>query len=83
MQPVHYRHRMDTFIENLAIGINLPQESIKPDIKLVEIPNWDSLAILTTLSMLDMEYGVTVSGTELQNCNTVEDLFNLVQERKG
>jgi acyl carrier protein len=74
---------MDTFIENLAIGINLPEDSITPEIKLVELPNWDSLAILTTLSMLDMEYGVTVTGTELQNCNTVEDLFNLVQERKG
>jgi acyl carrier protein len=74
---------MDTFIENLAIGINLPEDSITPEIKLVELPNWDSLAILTTLSMLDMEYGVTVTGTELQNCNTVEDLYKLVQERKG
>mgnify|MGYP000551064301 CR=1 FL=1 len=74
---------MDTFIENLAIGINLPEDSITPEIKLVELPNWDSLAILTTLSMLDMEYGVTVTGTELQNCSTVEDLYKLVQERKG
>ena len=74
---------MDTFTENLATCINSPGLKIQPEDKLVDLPNWDSLAILTTLSMLDMEYGVTMAGAELQNCNTVNELFKFVEERKG
>ncbi|MGA1205861.1 MAG: acyl carrier protein [Opitutales bacterium] len=74
---------MDTFIENLSMGLNAPDLTILPDNRLADLPNWDSLAILTTLSMIDMEYRVTLTGTDLQNCNTVADLFAMVEKRKG
>ncbi len=73
---------METFINNLVEGINSQGLIIQSNHKLVELPNWDSLAILTTLSMLDMEYGVTLSGTELQNCGTVAELYGIVEQRK-
>jgi len=48
-----------------------------------DLPNWDSLAILTVLSMLDQKYGVTLSGAEIQNCERVADLYTCVMERSG
>ena len=74
---------MESFIQNLADAINATDATISPADKLTDLPNWDSLAILTTIAMLDMEYGVTISGTELQNCATVADVHTLVETRKS
>ena len=71
---------MDEFLKNLATALNKPELEINPEDKLQDLPNWDSLAILTTLSMLDEEYDLTLTGTELQACDSVSDLYTKVQE---
>ena len=71
---------MEAFLNQLAEALNAPDANLQSGTKLVDLPNWDSLAILTTISMLDMEYEVTVTGTELQTCVTVDDIFKLVEE---
>lgn len=74
---------MEDFLTNLADALNQPGAEFTPGQKLQDLPNWDSLAILTTLSMLDQEYDVTMSGAELQTCDTVADLYNKVQDLKA
>lgn len=70
---------MEAFLTYFADAINLPDQVIDPESKLRDLPNWDSLAILMTISMLDIEYGQTVSGTQLQACTTVSDVFRISQ----
>jgi acyl carrier protein len=72
---------METFIKNLAEALNQPETEIAAGKKLSELPNWDSLAILTTLSMMDAEYGVSLSGLELQSCESVADLYAKLSDR--
>ena len=74
---------MNAFIDNFASAIGLPAEGILPETKLADLQNWDSLAILTTLSMVDLEYNVSLKGLDLQNCTTVADIFLLINERGG
>jgi acyl carrier protein len=74
---------MEDFLNNMADALNQPGAKFTPEQKLQDLPNWDSLAILTTLSMMDQEYGVVMSGAELQSCDTVADLFAKVQELKS
>jgi len=54
-----------------AVAVNL-------DTPLKDIPQWDSMAILTTLAMVDTEYGVQVSGVEIQRARLVRDLMTAV-----
>ena len=74
---------MNAFIENFASAIGLPAEGILPETKLADLQNWDSLAILTSLSMIDLEYNVSLKGLDLQNCTTVSDIFLLVNAKGG
>jgi acyl carrier protein len=37
--------------------------------------------VLTIIAMVDTNYAVTVSGNDLENSRTVEDLFALVESR--
>lgn len=72
---------MEEFLKNLADALNQPDADLAPGQKLRDLPVWDSLAILTTLSMVDQEYNVTLSGTDLQSCDTVADIFTKVREQ--
>jgi acyl carrier protein len=42
------------------------------------LPNWDSLAVLSFVAMVDSKFGTTVKGTDLVKCETVNDLVALL-----
>lgn len=42
-----------------------------------EIEHWDSLANLSILAMIDIEYNTSIKADELIECKTIEDVFNL------
>ena len=50
--------------------------------KVADFGSWDSLAILSTIAMLDTHYGIRVNATDLEGLETVGDLEQLVSERK-
>ena len=49
-----------------------------------ELPVWDSLAALSTLSAVDTVFGIQMSGEQLKACQTIQDVFDLaVRVRNG
>ena len=46
-----------------------------------EYPEWDSLAYLSVIAMLDEEYGVQIEGSEFKKLKTVGDLFAAVEKK--
>ena len=66
-------------IEDNVYGIT--PGSLRPETALASIPQWDSLAVLTMLAQFDSEYGVQVSGTDMQRCNSISDLFSTVTSK--
>ncbi|MEX0331031.1 MAG: acyl carrier protein [Puniceicoccaceae bacterium] len=74
---------MSEFLTNFAEAANVVDTDLQMETRLVDLPNWDSLAILMTISMLDMDYGVNVTGTELQNCATVGDIHSLMEGKRS
>ena len=47
-----------------------------------DLDEWSSLLSLSIIAMCDEEYSVKVTGDDIKNAETVEDLFNLVKSRK-
>jgi len=45
------------------------------------IEEWDSLAALSTISMIDDEFGVTINNKDLRSVETLDELYRLVTER--
>ena len=50
--------------------------TLETDLSLLD--EWDSIAILSAIVMLDEEFGKTVKGVDLKACKTVADLVNLM-----
>ena len=74
---------MPEFLTHFAEAANVPDAGLDMETRLVDLPNWDSLAILMTISMLDLDYGVNVTGTELQNCTTIGDIHALMEGKRS
>lgn len=53
-------------------------EEIKADTEFKNLDEWGSLVALAVIAFVKTEYGKTVTGKEIRECNTVKDLFNLV-----
>ena len=51
---------------------------IQFDTKFHNLDEWSSLVGMTILAMAKVSYGKTISGEELKQCVTVEDVYNLI-----
>lgn len=47
-----------------------------------ELEEWSSLSGMSILAMSKTQYGKTISGAELKACETVEDVFNLINSKQ-
>jgi len=70
---------LKTFIQDFSDLFDETDPSeIKADTVFKELDEWSSLIALSVIAMVDEEYDVTLKGNDIRNCNTVEDLFNIV-----
>ena len=58
------------------------RSEITPSLTFKDLDEWDSLTTLAVIGMCKKAYQVTVTGTEVREANTVEDLYNLVLSKK-
>lgn len=72
--------KQQAFIERLAEALEVPPQKVTPDYVLDE-SNWDSLAHMSAIAIIDDEYGITVPASELVNCRSVNELLELVHRR--
>ena len=68
------------FINNFAsIFEETSVDSIQADTVYSELEEWDSVMVLSLISMIDQEYDAVVDVDEMNEARTVEDLFNCVK----
>ena len=49
---------------------------ITANTNLLDLEEWDSLAMITTIAFLDNNFGVKMTFSEIENLDTVQDLMN-------
>lgn len=46
-----------------------------------DLDEWSSLVAMSVMALAKTQYGKTITGTEMRECVTVEDLFNLIASK--
>lgn len=70
------------FIENFAEQFDDTDASeIQADTEFHELDEWGSLTGMGVIAMVKTTYGKTITGKEIRECVTVDDLFNLVASK--
>lgn len=74
--------KLEEFIENFASQFEDTDASeISASTAFQELDEWSSLMVMTVIAMAKTDYEKTITGTEIRHCNTVEDLFKLVEAK--
>ena len=57
--------------------------SLDSETKFRELPEWDSLAYLSIIAMLDEEYGVQIEESDFKSLNTLGEIVSYIEAHKG
>lgn len=70
------------FLANFAAQFeDTDPEEIQFSTKFHDLIEWSSLIGMCTIAMARTEYNKTISGSELKECDTVEDLYELINSK--
>ena len=73
---------MSEFYEGLAEILEVETNEINAELELDE-GSWDSLAVVSTIALIDDVYDVTVHPNALGDCKTVGDIEALIAAERG
>lgn len=73
---------LNEFIANFAEQLeNIDASEIHAGTVFRDLDAWDSLAGLGVIAMAKQVYGKTLTGKEISECVTVEDLFKVIASK--
>ena len=73
---------LDEFVKAFAEEFDdTPEEMFKADTHFRELDEWSSLTALSIISMIDDSLDVVITGANIRSCNTIEELYNLIQSK--
>lgn len=58
-------------------------DSFTSETRFKEIDEWSSLYALFIVGMIDEEYSVMITGDEMRNSKTIQDLYEIVNSKLG
>lgn len=66
------------FIEKFAEANEIEVvDQITPETEFRTLDGWSSLSVMITIAFFDEECGKEISGADIKNATTIQDLFNL------
>ena len=71
------------FLEKLKEALEIEDRELSINDKFREYPEWDSLAFLSVIAMIDEEYDVIIEGKDFRKLETVGDIISAINERRS
>lgn len=72
-----------TFIADFADQFDETElDEFQPETVYRDLDEWSSLTGLAILNMIDKKYGVKLTTSEIKDTNTIEEVYNLVADKK-
>jgi acyl carrier protein len=72
---------MQNFIENFKEALEIEDYEVNPEDKFRDYEEWDSLAVLALLAMINEEYNLIIPRKEFEKLITIKDIFNYLNKR--
>lgn len=73
---------INEFIKKFAeIFDETDTSTLTPETKFRELDEWSSLSALGVIALADEEFDVELSGNEMRQANTIQELFDLISSK--
>ena len=74
--------QLDEFVKNFADQFDdTDADEIMATTVFHDLEEWSSLTGMGIIALAKTQYGKTITGKELKECVTVEDVFNLINNK--
>lgn len=75
---------MDTqaFLNQMKDILDIEDRELSLDDEFKGFDEWDSLAYLSTIAMIDDEYGVVINAAEFRELKTLGDIVKAIEAKK-
>ncbi len=60
--------------------MELDEGTLKPEDELESYPEWDSITVLSFIALMDEKFHKTISGKEIKEFKTVEDVLKVMEQ---
>lgn len=70
------------FLAQMQEILEIEDRTLSLDEKFRELPEWSSLAYLSTIAMIDDEYNVIISAADFRELQTLGDIARAISERQ-
>lgn len=71
----------DVFLQKMAGVLEVTDRTLNLDDKFRDYDEWDSLAFLSLIAMIDEEYDVIIEGKEFKQLQTVGDVVDSIKQK--
>lgn len=73
---------MNDFLKKFAEQLDeVSFEDLTPQTEFRKLDEWTSLTALIVITMIDEEYGITITGDDMVKSVTIADLYNIISSR--
>ena len=69
------------FLNALEDIMELDENTLKGDEVLLDMRQWDSIAFLSVIAMLDEQFNIIIQGDKLEKITNIADLVALVSDK--
>ena len=66
-------------LAKIADSVEMEIDELTPDMLLADIENWDSVAVLSIIAVMNEEFNKFPSAEDIINCSTVRELMDMMQ----
>ncbi len=73
----------NNFLDLLKDTLEIEDRDLTVNDEFRSYPEWDSLALLSVIAMIDDEYDVIIEGNDFAKINTVGELIEAIKQAKG
>ncbi len=74
-----FESRKEEFLAELATLMNIRRDQLGDDLELKD-DNWDSVAALSAIALIDQQFGITVPSDALLGCRSTGALLAMVKD---
>jgi acyl carrier protein len=74
---------LNQFIKNFALQFDETDMSeFRANTIFKNLDEWSSLTALSVIAMVDDEYSVKITGDDIKNSTTIEDIYDAINQKK-
>ena len=72
---------IENFLQNIKETLDIDAKVLKMSDEFREYEEWDSIANLSVIAMIDVEYDLIIDNNEFKNISTLQELWNKIQRK--